>query len=245
MQFTDNELEHVKQKCFDLLCFASDVLERENIWYSLACGTILGAVRHNGFIPWDSDVDLYVMLPDKDKVRKAFAKHISDDMYFINFDEEPRFMSSHDKLIMCNEVKEAHLDFYYLCGAPSEIKEQRRFATVTSYADRIIRSKYNKLKDCKKKNRPLVFGAKMIDYCLPDKVLKGYITKREYRYDFDSSRYVMPMACIPSERACMPKRFFEETIMHQFNGADFPIPKDYNAYLTRMYGPDYMTPKQY
>lgn len=245
MQMTDNELIHIKQKCFELLCFAKSVLEKEKIWYSLACGTILGAVRHNGFIPWDSDVDLYVMLPDKDRVRKAFTKYISNDMYYINFDVESRFMSSHDKLIMCNEVKEAHLDLYFLCGAPSGIKEQRKFAMVTSYADRIIRSKYNKLKDCKKKNRPLVLGAKIIDYCFPDKMLKNYIAKREYRYDFESADYIMPMACIPSERACMPKSFFEETIMHEFNGEFFPIPKDFDAYLRQMYGEDYMTPKQY
>lgn len=244
-EYKGEELERIKAKCFTMLCCVKKIFEKEGIWYSLACGTVLGAIRHEGFIPWDYDVDIYVMLPDRERVRNLLPRNIDGNMYFVNSDKEPHFMSSHDILMYRNESKEIHLDFYYLCGAPSDVEEQKRFASFTSYADRIVRSKYNKLKDCKKKNRPLVLGAKIIDHCLPDKVLKGIISKRETMYDFESSDFVMPMANIGSERACMPKSYFKNIVMKPFNGELFPVPEDYDAYLTRMYGSDYMTPKKY
>ena len=88
-----DEIDDVKRKCFDLLCFVKSVFEEERIWYSLACGTILGAVRHNGFIPWDTDVDIYVKLPDREKVREILSNKCENDLHFVNSDKEPKFMN--------------------------------------------------------------------------------------------------------------------------------------------------------
>ena len=44
------------------------ICNENNIWYCLSAGTMLGAVRHNGFIPWDRDVDVYIKIKDVPKV---------------------------------------------------------------------------------------------------------------------------------------------------------------------------------
>ena len=51
-------LEESKKICFEILCYFDEFCRKHNILYSLGEGTLLGAVRHKGFIPWDDDIDL-------------------------------------------------------------------------------------------------------------------------------------------------------------------------------------------
>lgn len=237
----------IEEKCFELLEYFKSVCEENNIWYSLAYGTMLGAVRHKGYIPWDTDVDVFVFLPDKDLVRNAFMNNDTNkDIIFDNFDVQPHNTHSHDVLRFDGvDSNDIHLDIYYLVGAPKEYEQQKKFAKLTYVSEHIIRSKYNKLSDCHKKNRPLVFCAKIIDYCFPDKVLKKFINYLEHKYNFDEAEYVIALANWGNASACIPKTVFSEMIEQPFYKSSFAIPKDYDSFLRRTYGDDYMTPRRY
>jgi len=54
----------------------SAILEREGITYYAAYGTAIGAVRHNGIIPWDDDLDLAVYGADLDRVNEALCRNL-------------------------------------------------------------------------------------------------------------------------------------------------------------------------
>ena len=244
IRITDKEI--IKKKCFELLLIVREICEKNHIWYSLAYGTMLGAVRHQGYIPWDTDVDIYIYLPDKNAFRQAFSNSENSGIILDNFDEQPHNTHSHD-IIRFEEIstKDVHLDIYYLVGAPSDYNEQRKFAKLTYVADHIIRSKHNRLRDCKKKNRPLVLCAKIIDYCFPDRVLKKYISKLESKYDFEKAEYVISIANWGKPDSCIPKKVFKEMNQQRFYEAEFAIPCEYDSYLRRTYGDDYMTPRRY
>lgn len=238
--------EIIQKSCFELLCEFKEICEKNNIWYSLAYGTMLGAVRHKGFIPWDTDVDVFIFLPDKEKFRKAFALWNNENIVLDNFDAQLHNTHSHDVIRYKNiDSNIIHLDIYYLVGAPSSENEQKKFVKLTYISDHIIRSKYNRLKDCKKKNRPLVAIAKVIDYCFPDKVLKKYISYLEKKYNFEKAEYVLSIANWGKINACIPKKIFNEMKLQMFNGKEFMIPSDYDLYLKRTYGNDYMIPRRY
>lgn len=59
-----------KSKLLNGLKLTHDLFVKNNIWYVIAFGTLLGAVRHHGLIPWDDDVDLLVLRSDLDKIKK-------------------------------------------------------------------------------------------------------------------------------------------------------------------------------
>ena len=69
-------LQEVQKVSLDILKDVHDFCESHNIKYSLAYGTLLGAVRHKGFIPWDDDVDIIIPRPDYERFcREYYSSH--------------------------------------------------------------------------------------------------------------------------------------------------------------------------
>ena len=63
-EITEDELKKIQ---LDILDYVDNFCQKHNIMYSLACGTLLGAIRHKGYIPWDDDIDIQMLRPDNDK----------------------------------------------------------------------------------------------------------------------------------------------------------------------------------
>lgn len=242
----ENELVIVHEKLLELLVAFRDICEKEKIFYSLCAGTMLGAIRHNGFIPWDTDADVMIWLPDIEKFREAFEKNKPTGIYLKNHDMDPKCMQSHDTMYFedAQIVEDIHLDIFPLVGAPSDYDEQKKFARYTYFMDKIVRSKYKKIKNCQKKNKLFVTIVKIIEFFIPDKVLKNNIKNRKYMYDFKSSECVIMLSNYGRAEECMPKRIWEQMVDYKFENTYFKVPSKWDEYLTRMYG-DYMTPKKY
>ncbi len=85
----------VRQKQLVLLEMLNDlvsVLDKNGINYWLDYGTLLGAVRHKGFIPWDDDLDLGVLYFDKERIVKSVEKELKDSYRIFNFGEHDKFL---------------------------------------------------------------------------------------------------------------------------------------------------------
>ena len=61
IELSDSDIESVKKIALDILTEIDKICRENNLKYSLASGTLLGAVRHKGFIPWDDDVDIVML----------------------------------------------------------------------------------------------------------------------------------------------------------------------------------------
>lgn len=70
--------EPVLARMADLLEYADRVLGEHGIPYWISCGTLLGAVRHGGFIPWDDDIDVQVMLADRQRLLELSGRFARD-----------------------------------------------------------------------------------------------------------------------------------------------------------------------
>ena len=75
-------LSEIHRRCLGMLEYMDEICRREGLTYWLSGGTLLGAVRHRGFIPWDDDIDLMMPRPDYERLLKL-AGRVSDDRYRI------------------------------------------------------------------------------------------------------------------------------------------------------------------
>lgn len=244
LDYTKEQFEELHNLLIELGKTFRDVCEEEGIWYSLAFGTLLGAVREKNIIQWDSDIDVYIQFEDQDRLRKAFRRRNLNDVKYINKENEPNYLKSHDVLVFTRTTQfpDIHLDIYPIVGAPASKELQDKIAFKWNYLDRIIRSKYVNIR--KSKRKFLVFFAKIIDAFIPDKVLKNNIHKRETMFNKSETGYWMTLVNYGPGRSCFPISFFDGYEYKELNGEKFKVLKEWDKYLKIVYG-DYMIPKKY
>jgi len=69
------EFKESQRIALEILKKVACICEEHNFRYVLIWGTLIGAIRHNGFIPWDDDIDIAMPRPDYDKLLSFFKKH--------------------------------------------------------------------------------------------------------------------------------------------------------------------------
>lgn len=75
-------LRSIQLRILDILIIIDKICRDNGIDYWLDYGTLLGAVRHSGFIPWDDDVDIAVRYEDKDTLKTTLMKELPDDLFY-------------------------------------------------------------------------------------------------------------------------------------------------------------------
>lgn len=126
-------IEERKKIQLEMLKEIDDFCIRNNIKYSLAFGTLLGAIRHKGFIPWDDDVDIMMPLPDMLKFKKTFN---SNYMKYCDVDTEKHYefdfsrianTKTYNKCGIAYKSYGLSIDLYPIINIPSCKEEQDSF----------------------------------------------------------------------------------------------------------------------
>ena len=98
-------LDEKKKASLDTLLFFHDYCEKNGLRYTLAYGTLIGAIRHRGFIPWDDDIDIQMPRPDYERLTSGFADN--DRFRVVSCENNKVYMFPYAKML--NE-KTARLD---------------------------------------------------------------------------------------------------------------------------------------
>lgn len=112
---TEEQLEEIKKKELYILKEFDRVCKNNNLKYSLIYGTLLGAVRHGGFIPWDDDVDVCMLREDYEKFRKVAPKMLSKDFFYQSHETDREYFQLFDKIRLNDTVfKEKYYAQYHM-----------------------------------------------------------------------------------------------------------------------------------
>ncbi len=263
MVISDEELKLVQEKLESMLRDFDEVCTKYNIKWCLFGGSVIGAVRHEGFIPWDDDVDIFMTRKEYNKFRQIaetemgsryLLKEPGRKNYIYHF---PQLQLRHTEIEPIQTTEEAndglYIDIFIMENTPNNAilrKFHGLLCTIMLFIDSAVRQ--NKCK------------SHILKYAGTDKEIVAAINKRAsfaWLFGFksfekwlslsdkvfslcgnDESKYV---AC-PSGRL----HYFKETyqrkemcnyIKHKFENHEWNIPAGYEYYLSKRYGTDYMT----
>ena len=233
-----------KKKALSLLIRINEVLTANNVWFSLAYGSALGAVREHGFIAWDRDVDIVVRLPDYEKMRQVLIAELGDEYNYISSKSDNT--SCFDTIQLRGiPMTEMHIDIYPLIGGPSDLKKQKMFQKKINFYNKFFNAKCESLGNYVHKWKiPLVIACKFVLFFLPKPVIRNKIDKLLSEYDFDGAEFLIPVGNNGKLSEFMEREMWLETSLFEFEGALLPAPKNFDKYLKNIYGLDYLVPKK-
>lgn len=111
-------LRHQQLRMLELLLELDRICQKHGIKYWLSSGTLIGAMRHNGFIPWDDDLDVEMMRDDYLRLMKVLPHELPETMALQNSDTDPNF-------------------FYYY----AKLRDRRSFLEETNNYDRLLKER--------------------------------------------------------------------------------------------------------
>lgn len=260
MKFPEDKslsMEEIQNISFDILKTIGSICDKENLNYVLAFGTLIGAVRHKGYIPWDDDVDIMMPRPDFEKLMRYFEKHQSDlepyepwnkskhpdYPYTLTRIIDKRYILDVDNERPCNMG--IFVDIYVMDAAGNSYEEACSTLRKTKIYPRSIflstrmRLKKNGTKGfVKNLIKPLFYTyVKFLGTSYFIKKLYKIINQRKY----DDCSYLGCLEWGSTTGSAMAKIDIENPVPIEFNGMFFHAPNNYDFYLSQTYG-DYMTP---
>ncbi|MDN7013851.1 LicD family protein [Methanoculleus sp. FWC-SCC3] len=225
------------------------ICDKHQIKYFLAWGTLLGAVRHRGFIPWDDDIDVGMLRSEYAKFLTVCNDELSQEYYLQTFESDSGYANSHAKIRLNGteylepankdilEHKGIFIDIFPLDHIPNNYLSQKihRFKLMALSEACLIKYGYRtEILTLKGKafHLGLQYLAKIFSkdqvIKMREEMLQKYNGERTDFYAFGASR------------CYFPAEIFENFSELEFEGFKFRVPEGYTTYLECTYG-DYMT----
>jgi len=261
-QIVGEEFRRLQLLELDMLVELDRVCRLNGIRYAIGCGTLLGAVRHKGFIPWDDDVDVFMLREEYEKFRHVAKEMNQDICFFQDHTTDSDYRWGYGKLRRTGtkfvRVGQEHLkcktgvfiDIFPLDDTPNSTigkmcqdfhcfilrkllwSEVGRFDVSASVVERCCYKLMSKI-PIELVFRNLSSIQRNSSNGSPNEV--RLLTFKSFGKLY--RKRANPLA----KRYSMPKQWFLSTCEYEFEGKRFAGIGDYDAFLTWMYG-DWMTP---
>lgn len=244
-------LDERKELMLRLLEEIDRFCQDNGITYYLTGGTLLGAVRHNGFIPWDDDIDIALRRSDYERLLAEF-KSESGDVSILTYKNTKHFIWSAAKIVnnktvlIENDVKKAsiglNLDMFPLDNVAGDYESVKKYVSKVFKWKNVLTLKYLRLSSDRSLLKNIIVILGKILYLIPDKFIIGRIEKMSRRYEnSNDSEFICNMSGAWGVKEILRRADFDESVKHEFEGKQFSIPAGYDRILSSLYG-DYMTP---
>ena len=240
-------LRKAQLKMVDILVVIDDICKKHNIQYFLAYGTLLGAVRHKGFIPWDDDCDICMLREDFERFIAIAQKELPNNLFLQNHKTDPYFPRTMTKVRMKNtllvEFDESENEKYHQGIFVDVFIWDYHHPLVMSILDKIkivnvwkYKRKMYPKGSFKRVAMQVVVAPAYLVYSTIMKLLAGVavLVRKNKKLNY-----------VGQEIKACDGVFYDKNVIFPikrdlvFEGKSFAVPNNWDSTLTQMYG-DYM-----
>lgn len=232
------EPEAIRKKQLELVAYVVDVCKRHDLKIFMGGGTLLGAVRHGGYIPWDDDIDLILPMPDYKRLIEIVQEEDRYDIY--NVYTNTKCSNFYTRVIDRDTIIKrwsyptlstggVDIDVFPLSGLPERLDETKEFYNRLRRLYTMYTNSFLSFSDEEEEPELLSFRGN----------LRESIMEMLERYDFYESKTAAYLLSKYWEKDLMPRNIYDDTVFLKFEDMMLPAPSGYDVYLEYLFG-DYM-----
>lgn len=234
-----------------MLAYFADFCKDNDLRWWLDFGTLLGAVRHKGYIPWDDDIDVSMMREDYEKLKKLF-NGTSNRYKLLDTELDRTYPYTFGKIVDTETVLYegtqevitigVYLDIFAVDHAPANEKEYMKMLKRRDFLGKLRKVKLlEENHDIRTVRMKMIIALKRLLVFVPMHVIVRLINNNAKKYKGVKTgkiaNFQWPYGNFDFYK---DENYFEEIIELDFEGKAYPAPARYDEWLTHLYG-DYMT----
>lgn len=245
------EVKEIMDIELDILKYIHDICEKNNIIYFIDFGTLLGAVRHKGFIPWDDDMDISLARDQYDKLHEVLLKEEHPRFKMISYKTNKNYPFPYFRVYDKRTFRESHIryddvqlgtcvDVFAYDGNISNEKDRNvinmynKKRKLSSYKYRGIKNKNHGLKNIPRYIATFLYRfTSTFDW-------NSKIEKIAKKYPLDENDYAVLTTYDAKVEPFIKTEWLYETIDLEFCDYFFKAPKRWHEFLINSYGENYM-----
>ena len=233
------DVEEIQKKIFEIFLEFDRVCKKHDIPYTLEGGTLLGAVLHKGFIPWDDDMDIIMLRKDYERFCEIANEELREPFVFETMKSRDDYPFLFGKCYNTNTIYKAkntaHLDIQHGVFLDIFVEDNVK-ASTKQLQSRLVSAigtvRYIKLKVEKFQVRHLLY---LPLFFLPIPKLNLMADKVMRWYEDEETEYIYPLCQSITSKPLLPRRLLTELIPGIFEGYEVLIPKCHMWYLHKHY----------
>ena len=246
MELSQDQLRKLQLVEYDLLCEVDRICKKNGIRYTLYAGTLLGAIRHQGFIPWDDDADIAFTPDEYEKFYNACKKDLNTEKYFLqDHRTDTHYRWGYAKLRRNNssfvragqEHMKYHngicIDLFCLYSVPDNKITRKIYLDTFFVIRKLLYSEAGKVASENKLLRHVYHLLSKIPKECIFRFANAIICKKE-------TELINILYCQQLPKYGIPRKCVLENIEMRFENSDFQAMKEYDEVMRAAYG-DYMS----
>ncbi len=233
-------ITQMQKYVIDMMRATVEICERNGISCYCQAGTVLGAVRHSGQIPWDYDADLIVPQNELDRFVECMVRELPEAYYVDYFTLNDKDLRAFPRIgVRGFSTDTLHLDIFRLIGLPEDRQEQEALlGEIKEYRSKNIAVRWPLWTLIRKKGLRMGLKRLRLGFGSRDRYVKK-IDAACNRYPYENARYVANPFGRYGVKNIFEKSVYGEGQLHQFEDFQARIPSQVDFYL-RQYYKDYM-----